>query len=180
MHLSYKCTFFHKCVLSSWVYYLLLSAYTRFKRVVLIIAPPISTVVLMGGAINPSLISARFSISTDFLTVQTYKRMHLITRVYSINNIMLDGFVMVKIVLATTLLTISSNCMILFLSQCVQITIKDAMFYKPASCMHCNYQNDVLVCSSLVISKLANAATGTYMYYYIATCNSSSPFFDWV
>ena len=42
--------------------------------------------VLMGGAINRSFISAQFSISAYFLTVQTYKRMRLITRVYG--NIM--------------------------------------------------------------------------------------------
>ena len=41
-------------------------------------------VVLMGGAINRSYISAHFSISAYFLTVQTYKHMRLITRVYSI------------------------------------------------------------------------------------------------
>ena len=35
----------------------------------------------MGGAINHSLISAHFSISAYFLTIQTYKRMHLTTQV---------------------------------------------------------------------------------------------------
>ena len=43
----------------------------------------------MGGAINRSLISAHFLLSAYFLTVQTYKRMRLITRVYgnlSIHN----------------------------------------------------------------------------------------------
>ena len=39
-------------------------------------------VVLMGGAINHSLICAHFSISAYFLTAQTYKRMRLTTRVY--------------------------------------------------------------------------------------------------
>ena len=37
----------------------------------------------MGGAINRSFISAHFLLSAYFLTVQTYKRMRLITRVYS-------------------------------------------------------------------------------------------------
>ena len=36
----------------------------------------------VGGAINHSLISAHFSVSTYFHTVQTYKRMRLTTRVY--------------------------------------------------------------------------------------------------
>ena len=39
-------------------------------------------VVLMGSAINRSFISAHFLLSAYFLTVQTYKRMRLITRVY--------------------------------------------------------------------------------------------------
>ena len=39
--------------------------------------------VLMGGSINHSLISIHFSISTYFVTVQTYKHMHPPTRVYS-------------------------------------------------------------------------------------------------
>ena len=38
----------------------------------------------VGGAINRSFISAHFSISAYFLTVQTYKRMRLTTRVYGI------------------------------------------------------------------------------------------------
>ena len=37
---------------------------------------------LMGGAINCSIINTRFLLSTYFLTAQTYKHMHLITRVY--------------------------------------------------------------------------------------------------
>ena len=37
---------------------------------------------LMGGAINCSFISAHFSISTYFLTAQTYKHMRLITQAY--------------------------------------------------------------------------------------------------
>ena len=36
----------------------------------------------MGGAINRSFISAHFLLNTYFLTVQTYKCMRLITRVY--------------------------------------------------------------------------------------------------
>ena len=38
----------------------------------------------VGSAINCSVVSAHFSISAYFLTVQTYKRMRLTTRVYSI------------------------------------------------------------------------------------------------
>ena len=38
----------------------------------------------MGGAINRPFISAHFLLSAYFLTAQTYKRMHLITRVYGI------------------------------------------------------------------------------------------------
>ena len=38
--------------------------------------------VLMGGAISRSFISAYFSLSAYFLTVQTYKCMRLITQVY--------------------------------------------------------------------------------------------------
>ena len=38
----------------------------------------------MGSAINHSFISAHFLLSAYFLTVQTYKRMHLITQVYGI------------------------------------------------------------------------------------------------
>ena len=38
----------------------------------------------VGGAISRSLISAHFSISAYFLTVQTYKRMRLTIRVYGI------------------------------------------------------------------------------------------------
>ena len=41
----------------------------------------------VGGAINRSLISAHFSISAYFLTVQTYKRMRLTTQVYGITLI---------------------------------------------------------------------------------------------
>ena len=37
----------------------------------------------MGGAINRSLISTHFSISTYFLTIQTLKHMCLTTQVYS-------------------------------------------------------------------------------------------------
>ena len=37
----------------------------------------------MGGAIKRSLISAYFLLSAYFLTVQSYKRMRLTTRVYS-------------------------------------------------------------------------------------------------
>ena len=37
-----------------------------------------------GGTIDPSLISAHFSISAYFLTTQTYKRMRFTTRVYGI------------------------------------------------------------------------------------------------
>ena len=36
----------------------------------------------MGGAINRSFMSAHFLLSTYFLTVQTYKRIRLITQVY--------------------------------------------------------------------------------------------------
>ena len=39
----------------------------------------------MGGAINHSFISVHFLISAYFLTVQTYKRMRLITRVYGMS-----------------------------------------------------------------------------------------------
>ena len=39
-------------------------------------------VVLMGSAINNSLVSAHFSISAYLLTPQTSKRMHLTTRLY--------------------------------------------------------------------------------------------------
>ena len=38
----------------------------------------------MGSVINRFLISAHFSINTYFLTVRTYKCMHLTTQVYSI------------------------------------------------------------------------------------------------
>ena len=39
-------------------------------------------VILMGGAINCSFISAHYLLSAYFLTVQTYKHMRLIARVY--------------------------------------------------------------------------------------------------
>ena len=42
-------------------------------------------VVPMSGAINRSFINAHFLLSAYFLTTQTYKCMHLITRVYSTN-----------------------------------------------------------------------------------------------
>ena len=38
----------------------------------------------VGGVINRSLISTHFSVSAYFLTVQTYKHMHLTIRVYGI------------------------------------------------------------------------------------------------
>ena len=41
----------------------------------------------MGGANNRSFISAHFCISAYFLTAETYKRMRLTTRVYSMYNI---------------------------------------------------------------------------------------------
>ena len=41
----------------------------------------------MGGANIPSLISAHFRISAHFLTVQTYKRMRLTTRVYGKSSV---------------------------------------------------------------------------------------------
>ena len=55
----------------------------------------------MGGAINRSFISAHFLLSAYFLTVQTYKRLRLITRVYGICIvwILLKAFRLVDMVL---------------------------------------------------------------------------------
>ncbi len=50
----------------------------------------------MGGAINRSFISAHFFICTYFLTAQTCKRMHLITRVYGISDNLLASYMCVN------------------------------------------------------------------------------------
>jgi thiol:disulfide interchange protein len=63
----------------------------------------------VGGAINLSVISAHFTQGTYFLIAQTYKRIHLITRVYGIGYAVLFSALVLRVLYYSTALVLEEQ-----------------------------------------------------------------------